>query len=418
MSLPVFFGLLGGLVVLAFLANRQFPRTRIPDVIVLLLVGLLIGPVTGWVDATRYQDITHAFGTLAIILILFEGGLDLKLRETVRHFPGGLLLAILGFAASAGAVAATMRWSLQLDWTDALLIGSVLGCTSSSILLPVLQQMNVRDEVKVPLLVESSLGDVLGVLAVKLLLDYSAQGGPILQSFFGGVLWELVASLLLAGLLGMVWQWILPALSEARFWNILTFAAVLLLYAATETIGASGLVAVLGFGLALSNLTDLRSEQLELVAGGGPDVPPLHTQVHSFHSELAFLVRTFFFVLLGAAVQFGGLRGNLLAAGGALASIFASRWLTLAVSRKAWRALEPREREILLWLMPRGLITAVLGIQVLETRGPDFHFLPAVAFSVILATNAALILGIYRAGKERAAHIPAGPAPPERDLQV
>jgi len=396
MSLPKFFGLLGGLVVLAFVANRQFPRTRIPDVVVLLLVGLILGPLTGVVDASRFQDVTHAFGTLAIILILFEGGLDLKLRETLRHFPGGLLLAALSFIVSTTVVAMTTHWGLNLAWLDSIVIGAVLGCTSSAILLPVLQQLKMRDEVKMPLFIESSVTDVLSVISVGLLLEFAAQGGPILRGFLGGVLWELLASLLLAGAAGMLWQGVLPLLSDPRFWNILTFAAILLLYSAAESLGASGLIAVLGFGLTLSNLTHLREEQVELVAHGGPDASPLHLQVHSFHSELAFLVRTFFFVLLGAVVKLEGLRGNLLFAAGTLAALFAARWVALLLSSGVRKTLTAHEREMLVWMMPRGLVTAVLAIQVLEARGAHLFFLPAVAFAVIVVTNVALVIGIFR----------------------
>lgn len=399
MSLTSLFGLLGALVVLAFIANRQFPRTRVPDVVVLLFVGVLLGPVFGWVDAAQYHDVTRAFGTLAIMLILFEGGLELNLRATFRHFPGGLLLATFGFFLSMLVVAGVMRWSLHVSWVSSLLIGAVVGCTSSSILLPVLQQLNVRNAVKVPLLVESSLGDVIGVLTVRLLLDYAAQGGPMVRSFVGGFFWEMVVSLFLAILLGLAWPRILPLLSEQRFWNILSFAAVLLLYALTESLGASGLVAVLGFGLVLSNLTHLEKEFVELAAGPGADAPPLHTHVHSFHSQLAFLVRTFFFVLLGAVVQLGGLRGYLFPAMGGIAALFVARWLAIQSTRPAWRELDAREREVLLWMMPRGLITAVLAIQVYESRGMEFQFLPAVAFTIVVITNLGLIFGIFRASR-------------------
>src|SRR5450631_929787 len=98
MNLTYLFGMLGGLLVLAFAANRLFRWTRIPDVVVLMATGVVIGPVLGWARADQFRDVTHAFGTLALILILFEGGLDLKIRETISHFPGGLLFGFLAYA--------------------------------------------------------------------------------------------------------------------------------------------------------------------------------------------------------------------------------------------------------------------------------------------------------------------------------
>ena len=70
MSLQAFFALLGGLLVLAFVANRLAQRTRVPDAVVLILTGLLLGPVFGLVNASQYENVTRGFGTLALILIL------------------------------------------------------------------------------------------------------------------------------------------------------------------------------------------------------------------------------------------------------------------------------------------------------------------------------------------------------------
>src|SRR6516164_7612074 len=84
MNATSFLAVLGGLLALAFVANRLFRLTRVPDVIVLLAVGLFLGPVSGWLQPAPFRPITDTLGTLALILILFEGGLDLNLRDTLR----------------------------------------------------------------------------------------------------------------------------------------------------------------------------------------------------------------------------------------------------------------------------------------------------------------------------------------------
>src|SRR3954467_8688725 len=106
MDMTQIFGLLGGLLILAFIANRLFRITRIPDLIILLITGLLIGPVFRLIDSDKFATFTHVLGNLALVLILFEGGLELRLKDTLRHFPGGVLLSFLGYALSFGAVAA------------------------------------------------------------------------------------------------------------------------------------------------------------------------------------------------------------------------------------------------------------------------------------------------------------------------
>src|SRR5277367_6486630 len=176
MELTFFFALLGGLLFLAFVANRLVRFTRVPDVIILMATGVLIGPVLHWVNPDIFRGATHGFGSLALVLILFEGGLDLKLREILRHFGSGFFLSLFSFVLSMGAIAWVCRLALHDSWVDALSIGAVLGCISSSIVLPVLQQVNLRREVKVTLVVEASFGDAFAVLAVTTILDVAAGG--------------------------------------------------------------------------------------------------------------------------------------------------------------------------------------------------------------------------------------------------
>jgi cell volume regulation protein A len=104
-DLTFFFALLGSLLVLAFVANRLVKYTRVPDVIILMASGVLIGPVLHWVNPDLFRGAMHGFGTLALILILFEGGLELKLREILQHFGAGFFLAVFSYMLCSAAVA-------------------------------------------------------------------------------------------------------------------------------------------------------------------------------------------------------------------------------------------------------------------------------------------------------------------------
>jgi cell volume regulation protein A len=410
MDLTLFFALLGGLLVLAFVANRLVRFTHVPDVIILMATGVLIGPVLHWVNPDIFRGATHGFGSLALILILFEGGLDLKLREILKHFGAGFLLSLFSYILSMAAVALVCRRALHFPWLNALLIGAVLGCISSSILLPVLQQVNLRREVKVTLLVEASFGDAFAVLAVTTLLDVAAGGSAAPKA----VAWALTSSLILAAacgiLAGMLWSYLLPVLSEERFWHVLTFAAVLLVYSGVHFLKGNDLISVLVFGLTLTNISAVR-DRLHFDDTAGSDwfteMPvrehkgrtPDHyrDQMLTFHGELAFLLRTFFFVLLGTLVDFGDLRKNILLASLCFAAILVARAIVVQTGRIAWRDFSALERELMLWFVPRGLITAVLGIAVVEARGTAFAFLPSLAFAVVLLSNLILLIGTVRA---------------------
>ncbi len=416
MDLTLFFALLGGLLVLAFIANRLVRFTHVPDVIILMATGVLIGPILHWVNPDIFRGSTRGFGSLALILILFEGGLDLKLREILKHFGSGFFLSLFSFGLSMVAVAEVCRVALHFHWQSALLVGAVLGCISSSILLPVLQQVHLRREVKVTLLVESTFGDAISVLAVTTLLDLAAGGSAAPKD----LAWALGSSFILAvacGVLaGMLWSYLLPVLSEQRFWHVLTFAAVLLVYSGVNFLKGNDLISVLFFGLTLTNLPAIR-QRLHLDEADRPDwfsETPIQgmtnetlnyqrDQMLTFHGELAFLLRTFFFVLLGTLVNFKELRQIIVLASLCFAALLIARAVAVETGRLAWRDFSRLERELMLWFIPRGLITAVLGIEVLEARGNEFAFLPSLAFAVVLFSNLVLLIGTVRARNLEAA---------------
>lgn len=411
--MPAIFAMLGGLLVLAYVANRLFHQTRIPNVIVLMAAGVLLGPVFHIVDRHSFQPISQLFGTLALVLILFEAGLELDIRDTIRHFPAGLLLSVLTYALSVLFVVLLLFNVFHYTGNDALLYGAVLGCTSGSITLPVLQQIKSSVTARTTMLLDASLSDTLAVLTVGVLLDVQVSGGHFASNFAATFLFQMVVSLGLAAAAAVLWSLILPKLSEQRFWQVLTFSSVLLLYAGAEQVHANGLITVLGFGLGLANFrkfgpTLLASSPL---AGDFPIEP--HLQILNFHSEISFLVRSFFFVLIGVLVRLRGLSGYTAMVAGILGAIILARWLAARATGWLWRGGHPLEQELPVWIFPRGLITVVLALVVIRSRGDSFAPLTEISFAVILATNLILIVGAFRAARiaSLSAQVAPKPAP-------
>ncbi|HEY1800143.1 MAG TPA: cation:proton antiporter [Terriglobales bacterium] len=394
-------GLIGGLLILAFVANRIFRLTRIPDIVVLMALGVLLGPAMHLVDAERFSKATNLLGTIAIILVLFEGGLELDLRETLRHFRGSLLLAIVAYVLSTGLVALIVCKGLGLSLTAGLLVGAALGCTSSTVVLPVLQQMQTEEPVRITLMLEASWGDVLAVLTVGLLISMQTHSGSIAGGVLRGVFTQVVVATLFSVVVGILWSRLLRVLSEQRFWQVLTFSIVLILYAGMESLGANGLIAVLMFGLTLANFPGIDPD----VVGGLGLGSQSHQSLLTFHSELAFLVRTFFFVLIGLIADIGMFRHHPLLMAGTLGALFLARWISIQMSRWAWHDIGAAGRDVILWMLPRGLITVVLAIEVTDAIGKELSFLPGLAFAVILATNLLVVFGSWRARRRQ-------PAPP------
>jgi potassium/hydrogen antiporter len=272
------------------------------------------------------------------------------------------------------------------------------------------------------LVVEAALSDALGVLTVGILLDLTSatsRGGPgtvgnflirsgiihgtsgsIAVGVASGFMTRVLISIAVAYVAGFVWVRALPLLSEQRFWQVLTLAAVLLVYAASDALGGSNLFAVVAFGATLANLPGEARKELESAWGyvaRRSDADKSRDQLLLFHSELAFLVRTFFFVLLGSIVPFQGMRAALAPSVGIVGVLIVSRWLAVQLSRVAWRDLHPVEIELAVLLIPRGLINAVLAFEIVDARGTAFAFLPNYVFGVILLSCLQLLVGTFRA---------------------
>ena len=385
MQMAHIFGLPAALLILAFVANRLSKLTRIPDIIVLLLIGITLGPILHWVDPQNFQGAISILGTLALLLILFEGGLELRLRQALRYFPAGLVLVLLSFGLSFGLIALMSRALLHLQWSDCFLLGAALGCTSVTIVIPVLQQIATPDPIKVTLTVEASLGEVIAVLVVGSLLNLRGD-----QSVIAGVTTDfshhILISLAIGVAAGAVWSRLWPLLAGQPYVPILNLGVVLGVYSLGDYAGGSGLLTVLIFGVTLANL---------------PRTPHMTRQgarLLAFHAELSFLVRSFFFVLLGIVAEFVS-RHYIIPILGILAALVLARFVAVQGSRWVVRDVERKDTELLFWMLPRGLVTAVLALEIVNVRGAIFGFLPAMAFTVVMVTNLFIVWGSLRAGR-------------------
>ncbi|HKD85657.1 MAG TPA: cation:proton antiporter [Terriglobales bacterium] len=389
MQMAHIFGLPAALLILAVVANRLSKLTRVPDIIVLLLIGITVGPVLHWIKPQNLEGVVRVLGTLALILILFEGGLELRLRQALRYFPAGLLLAILSFGLSLALIALVGRALLHLEWTDCLLLGAALGCTSGTIVIPALQQIETPDPVKITLTVESSLGEVIAVLMVGSLLK-SAENRSLIGGLATDFSHHIVVSLLIGVAVGALWSKLWPRLAGGPYSNILNLGVVLATYALGDYFRGSGLLTVLISGVTIANL---------------PRTPHMTRQgarMLAFHAEMSFLVRSFFFVLLGIVAQFVS-RHYILPILGILAALVLARFLAVMGSRWVVRDVERQHTELLFWMLPRGLVTAVLALEIVNDRGAVFAFLPAMAFTVVMVTNLFIVWGSVRASRQAAA---------------
>ncbi len=298
--------LLGGLLVLAFLADEAFRWLRIPSVLVLMGCGLLLGPVFHLLPAEEFTRVAPHFGALAFLLILFEGGLDLDFRTVLGRLAPGAALALFGFLA-AFALASIVARVGGLPWgSGGRSRESSWRRSRAPSSCPCRGRLGLRQEVRTLVVLEGALADVLGVLGLGLAVQLHTGGGLAGLVALGSMLAALF-SVGLAGIAGLLWPRLLRELGDRRYVHVLTFGVALVLWGAVELLGASGALVVLTFGLTLGN----EGEILRTIGLDPAPVADVATRVvaaqHEFIAQLTFLVRAFFFVFLGVVVRFEAL---------------------------------------------------------------------------------------------------------------
>jgi cell volume regulation protein A len=374
--------LIGVLVFFGHLLSAVFSWTRIPDVLVLMLVGILIGPVLGLVSPADFGKVGSAFTTIALLVILFESGTGLNVQVLRRALREAVVLTLASFVLAVFAVSLVGYFLLGLSVFMAVALGAILGGTSAIIVIPIVQMLRTEEKTKTVLLLESALTDVLCIVVTLAVLEAYAIGG---NPNIGQILGRILASFLLAGamgfLAGVVWSYLL--LHLRRFPNTIftTIAYIFVLYGVTEFLGYSGAIATLAFGVTLGNAQYLPLHLLKDYVRLRP--VEFDFIEKTFFGEIVFLVKVFFFVYLGLSMRMGQfyyiqiallITALLYGARLVVVRLFVSRDIPL------------RDATFMAVMIPKGLAPAVLASIPLQRGLPQGEVIQEVTYAVILFT--------------------------------
>nr|MDA8244556.1 sodium:proton exchanger [Elusimicrobiota bacterium] len=285
---------ISALILLSYLFDMFSGRTRLTPVVLLILSGLALRLASDWTGyAIPYLDhLLAPLGTVGLVLIVLEAGLDLELNlEKTRLIRGSFLSAAAGMLLCLSGVAAVYKLLFDASWRVCLMNAVPFSVVSSAIAI---QGSRLLAESRREFITyESSFSDILGILVFNFIALHDSFGPGPLVSFF----LELAATTLLSLLLSLG----LTALVERvrhPVKHLPIFAILLLVYSAAKMLHYSPLILVLVFGLFLNNTAlfirgNMRKYfKLEKIRD---EV----VQFKSVISESTFVIKTFFFVLLG-----------------------------------------------------------------------------------------------------------------------
>ena len=381
-------GVLGILFIIGFIGDYLFKKISFPDILVLLALGYVAGHVLHIVDPAWVAPASPIIANISLVVILFNGGLGLEFSQARASAPRAIALALVGIGASMFAAAAFVYYVLDWEFMDSLLIGAIVGGTSPAIVMPLIRRAKVSPEISSILHIESALNGALVVVIALVILEVMTVGATehVASVIAKAIGVRFLIGLGIGGAAGFVWLWVLTFIEGELYDDILTLAVLFLLYLAVESLQGSGAIFAIVFGLILGNGMDfarfLRTKR----------TIEIHNTMMTFHNQIYFIVKTFFFAYLGLMITFDD--PNVI-----IPSIILSLVL-LAVRCIVVPAVSIRRRNllahtgILATMLPRGLSNAVVAEIVVSSGIPEARLYPEIAIVVIVTTVIISAVGI------------------------
>jgi potassium/hydrogen antiporter len=363
----------GLLLGISVLFSRASQRTGVPIALLFIVVGMLAG--SEGLGHIPFDDYRFAFrlGTIALALILFDGGLNTPLGAVQKAAAPAGVLATLGVTGTAVLVAAGAH-GFGLGWPEALLIGAVVSSTDAAAVFAVLRGsgLQLKRRVGVTLEVESGINDPVAVILTtvltgNLLVPGSAAGLRIPLE----IVLQLIVGSGLGAAVGYGGRHLLARLSLATggLYPVLTLALGLIAYGAATLAHGSGFLAVYLAGLLLGN---------------GP--LPYRTGLLRVHDALAWLSQVGMFLILGLLVYPSRLL-DVAAVGLGIAALltFIVRPLVVALCLLPFR-YPGREVLYIGWVGLRGAVPIVLATFPVLAGAPGAGRLFDLVFFIVVAT--------------------------------
>lgn len=366
--------LIGALVFLAHLFEFIFSRTRIPDVLWLLLIGVALGPVFHLLSPAAFGVVGPAFVAITLVLILFESGLSLQINRLRRALPGTLALSSLSFIGEALVLGGAAWWLSPLGAWRSFLLGVILAGNSPTVIVPLAKGLGLEARTRDILFLESAFGDVISIVLALALLDFHANGWGRWAITGGDFLLGFGAAMLMGAIGGVAWGMALRKTRGLQNPMFTTPAFVFMLYGAAELLHANGAIAALAFGVVLGNIGERR-----LLRGTVP-VVGLNQAEMVFLGEIIFLLKTFFFVYIGLSIRFNDL-GWLLFGGLLTLMLLIPRVPAVALTLR--HRASTRDASMAACLVPKGLAAAVLAELLVQQQVPGAPELQSIVYAVI-----------------------------------
>lgn len=374
---------LSTLIILSYLFNIIAKYVKIPSVILLLATGVGLKLLCDQfsIQITSVHFLLELFGDIGLIMIVLEGSLDLGItRQKLPLVGKSVLSAILVLAATCGLIYVVIHYYIGMPVRNSIIYSIPMGVISSAIAIPSVTALATHK--KEFIVYESTFSDIIGIMVFNFAILDNALSSDSFRDFFLNILYIIIISFVSSALLVFMLNRITTHIK-----SFLIFAILILVYSVAKMFHLPSLLLILVFGMMLNNSKYFVKGKIAKVLQLDK-MSKVTSELKLLTAESAFLIRTFFFILFGYAMDINSLISPEVIITGSLiiGCILLARFIFLLFISRTHVIPE-------LFIAPRGLVTVVLFYAIPASFvSPSFNI--GILYYVIIISSLIMMLGL------------------------
>jgi len=299
--------LLSGIIFLGFIGEIAFRKKRIPDMLLLLLIGILIH--YSGIIPLKYllvlREFVGLFGTIALILIVFGGLLKINFMNSEGAISRGITVAVVDVLFIIATLTPILYYIFHISLLESLLISAILSETSVTFITPLIERVRLDEKIRNMVKIETIFNSVLNIIAVLLIIDIINNNSSVI-----GITSYLFASIsegiVLGGVVGLLWLITLKQAITPHYYMV-TVAILFLLWGLSDYLNASPILSIFTFAIIISTSGQI-SKLIKIAGKVDTD------KLTMFNDEISFFVLSFFYVYIGTFVDIFDIKSLIFAA--------------------------------------------------------------------------------------------------------
>ena len=391
---PLMLTLLAAVILVGAIGENITKKTQIPDVIWLILLGIILGPVSGLVDTEALKNSgggVQLFASITLIIVLFEGGSRLKVMELVNVAPRAAFLSVTGFiitVTSVAVISAVIGPLLIPEWSflHGVMLGAIVGGSSSLIVMPSMSLSKLDKRVSNLVGLESALTDALCVVVTLATISLLVASEQATSSPLATLGQQFGIAILVGCVSAWCWLPIMKLLRDSPHAYPVTLSALIVLYVSVEQLGGSAALGILAFAIIVGNASTLAAKVDFL-----PTTPiDLTDSVRDVHSNVAFVIKSLFFCFIGLMI---GPPWSMVIAGVILGLLLLAVRIPAVKLATRGAGFTKQQQGVITVSLPRGMAAGVLATIPHVSGVEGTEHLPPLVFAAVVTTIVVFAVG-------------------------